>query len=203
MRFVRRPALWYGAAVSRGLMERSCPVCGSAARREFLRKQTLELVSCANCSMVYASPIEEGWATGQFYDQLATPYYLSPNKVESDYSPVRFARELKLFRRFCSGGGVLDIGCSTGAFLYQLKTRFGCDYDVTGIDVSGPALEYAERKGVRVIRGPFVDFDPGEELFSAITFWAVMEHLHDPRRFLEKAAALLQPSGLCFILVPN
>src|SRR5437764_1432062 len=57
MRFLRRPGLWYGAAVSRGLIERNCPVCGSAARREFLRKQTLELVSCTDCSMVYATPL--------------------------------------------------------------------------------------------------------------------------------------------------
>ena len=42
--------------------------------------------------MIYANPIEEGWATGLFYDQLAAPFYLSPDKVESDYSPVRFTR---------------------------------------------------------------------------------------------------------------
>jgi len=189
--------------MSRSLLQRACPVCGSLSRREFLTKQTLHLATCTDCSMVYANPIEEGWATGLFYGQLATPFYLSPDKVQSDYSPVRFARELRLFRRFCPQGRVLDVGCSTGAFLFQLKTRFGSDYDGTGVDVAGPALDYAEQQGVRVLRDSFFNLDPAKHRFSAITFWAVMEHLDRPRDFLAHAAALLEPSGLCFILVPN
>lgn len=153
--------------------------------------------------MIYANPIEEGWATGLFYDRLATPFYLSPDKVESDYSPVRFARELKLFRRFCASGPVLDVGCSTGAFLFQLQTRFGSDYTVAGVDVAGPALDYAEKKGVRVLRESFLNLDPGRHRFNAVTFWAVIEHLDRPQDFLAKAAALLEPGGTCFILVPN
>ncbi len=153
--------------------------------------------------MVYANPIEQGWATGLFYDQLATPYYLSPDKVESDYSPVRFERELKLFRRFCPQGSVLDVGCSTGAFLFQVKSRFGSEYDVTGIDVAGPALDYAEQKGARILRESFLSLAKEKHRFAAITFWAVMEHLDRPKEFLIKAAELLAPTGVCFILVPN
>ena len=36
-----------------------------------------------------------------------------------------------------------------------------------------------------------------------ITFWAVMEHLVEPRAFLHISAKLLRPGGHCFILVPN
>jgi len=153
--------------------------------------------------MVFANPIEEGLASGLFYDRLAVPFYLSPDKVESDYSPVRFARELKLFRSFCPNGSVLDVGCSTGAFLFQLKTRFDGDYEIAGIDVAGPALDYAEQKGIPVLRESFLRSDFGSKRFDAITFWAVIEHLDKPGEFLAKAASLLRPSGLCFILVPN
>jgi SAM-dependent methyltransferase len=160
-------------------------------------------VRCHSCSMVYANPIEDGWATGLFYDQLAVPFYLSPDKIDSDYSPVRFARELRLFYKFCRRGTVLDVGCSTGAFLYQLKNRFGDNYDVAGIDVAGPALDYAEKKGIRVLRESFLTTDFQQTQFSAITFWAVMEHLANPSEFLIKAMSLLKPAGVCFILVPN
>jgi 2-polyprenyl-3-methyl-5-hydroxy-6-metoxy-1,4-benzoquinol methylase len=167
------------------------------------RKQTLALVRCTDCSMVFASPIEEGWATGLFYDKLALPYYLSPDKLESDYADVRFARELKLFRKFCHEGTVLDVGCSTGAFLFQLGAKFGPAYDCLGMDVAGPALDYAERKGVRVLRESFLHHDFGSKRFSAITFWAILEHLALPGDFLRKAASLLTPEGFCFVLVPN
>lgn len=153
--------------------------------------------------MVYASPIDEGWATGHFYDRLGTPYYLSPDKVQSDYAPVRFARELKLFRRFCRQGTVLDVGCSTGAFLFQLQSRYAGAYELMGTDVAGPALDYAEKMGIPVLRQPFLSADFGGRRFSAVTFWAVLEHLAQPREFLLKAASLLEPAGFCFILVPN
>jgi 2-polyprenyl-3-methyl-5-hydroxy-6-metoxy-1,4-benzoquinol methylase len=184
-------------------IERKCPVCESSSHEPLFKKETLSLVRCTTCSMIFANPIEQGWASGAFYGNLAEPFYLSADKLESDYAPVRFARELKLFRRFCREGSVLDVGCSTGAFLYQLKTRFPDAYRVSGMDVAGPALDYAEQKGIRALRESFPDADFKGETFSAITFWAVIEHLLDPRAFLAKAASLLQPSGYCFILVPN
>jgi 2-polyprenyl-3-methyl-5-hydroxy-6-metoxy-1,4-benzoquinol methylase len=98
---------------------------------------------------------------------------------------------------------VLDVGCSTGAFLYQLKTRYPADYRVVGTDVTSAALDHAEQKGIDVIRGSFLDHDFGVTRFDAVTFWAVMEHLVDPKRFLAKATMLLKPGGHCFVLVPN
>jgi 2-polyprenyl-3-methyl-5-hydroxy-6-metoxy-1,4-benzoquinol methylase len=185
------------------LIPRACPVCASDARADVLKKGALQLVRCGDCSMVYASPIEESLITGQFYDQLASPFYLSPNKLESDYAPVRFAREIKLFRRFCASGDVLDVGCSNGAFLFRLIQDFGSNYRVAGIDVAGPALDYAESKRVPVIRESFLELDSKSKRFDAITFWAVLEHIPDPKSFLRLTAALLKPGGRCFILVPN
>jgi len=153
--------------------------------------------------MVFVNPVEEDWADGSRYDQLGTPFYLSPDKLQSDYNPVRFAREIRLFRRFVPQGRVLDVGCSTGAFLFHLQARFPGQYDPTGIDVSGPALDHAESQGVRVLRTSFLETDFGPGPFDAITFWAVAEHLMDPGRFLRHAVGLLRPGGRCFVLVPN
>ncbi|MEO7675134.1 MAG: class I SAM-dependent methyltransferase, partial [Verrucomicrobiota bacterium] len=182
---------------------RVCPLCGKNNFATFLQKQDLRLVRCRDCSMIFANPVPAEMVSGSFYDKARTPFYLSPEKLESDYASVRFERELNLFRRFCSTGSVLDVGCSTGAFLYQLKNRFPNFYRGTGTDISQSALEYARSRGVEIVAGSFLDFQFGEQRFDAITFWAVMEHLLEPRKFLEKAASLLQRGGHCFILVPN
>ena len=184
-------------------VDRPCPVCEGGAADEVLRKGTLRLVRCLNCSMVYADPVEPELASGRFYDRLGVPFYLSPDKLESDYAPVRFERELRLFRKCCRAGAVLDVGCSTGAFLFQLKNRFPDSYSVTGTDVTGAALDYAEGRGIEVIRQSFLGYDFGERKFDAVTFWAVMEHLVEPGKFLRRAAAVLMPGGHCFILAPN
>jgi 2-polyprenyl-3-methyl-5-hydroxy-6-metoxy-1,4-benzoquinol methylase len=151
--------------------------------------------------MLYANPVPVEFVSGQYYDERGTDYYLSPAKLESDYAPVRFERELRLFRRFCVGGAVLDVGCSTGGFLYNLNERSQREYQRLGTDVSRPALDYAASRGVPVLQGNFLDSPCGP--FDAVTFWAVLEHLFEPRSFLERAWSLLKPDGLCFVLVPN
>lgn len=194
----------FGKVVDHGhSLGRNCPVCGQGEGQPWLRKAEMRLVRCPACAMVYVNPVPEEMASGEYYDREGSGYYVSEAKRESDYADVRFARELKLFRRHCRTGAVLDVGCSSGAFLYQLRRQFPGDYEVLGTDVSGPSLDYAESRGIGVVRGDFLRQDFGGRLFDAVTFWAVLEHLVEPAAFLDKTATLLKQSGRCFVLVPN
>jgi 2-polyprenyl-3-methyl-5-hydroxy-6-metoxy-1,4-benzoquinol methylase len=182
-------------------LQRRCPICDGAEATLVLQKGDLHLVRCAACGMVYANPVPREYETGDFYDHSGG-YYLSEDKLRSDYSPVRFERELRIFTQYVKAGHVLDVGCSTGAFLHQLTTRFPGRYTVAGTDVAGPALDYAQSKGIAVRRGNFIE-QPFDGVFDAVTFWAVVEHLVHPPPFLEKAESVLKPGGYCFVLVPN
>src|SRR5262249_16829349 len=130
------------------VVRRVCPLCARGDADPWLTKEPLRLVRCRGCAMVYADPVPADLATGTFYDPLSLPFYLSADKLESDYAPVRFERELRWFRSFCPSGAVLDVGCSTGGFLFQLNTRYPGDYTVTGTDVAEAALDHAEGRGI-------------------------------------------------------
>jgi len=221
--------------MSHPLLHRPCPVCDREHFEPHWQKADLHVVSCSACGLVYVNPVPASMASGEFYDTEGASYYLSPSKLESDYADVRFERELKLFRQFCPRGAVLDVGCGSGAFLFQLKKCWPGHYEILGTDVSGAPLDYAASRGVPVVRGDFLEQDfaasggmgktssplqeppphpalspvGGEgnrkagEGFDAIAFWATLEHLAEPKRFLEKAHSILKPGGLCFVLVPN
>lgn len=178
-------------------------MCGRNEAKAYLQKGELRLVRCRHCGMIYVNPVPGEFASGEYYDRAGSDYYLSPAKLESDYAAVRFERELRLFREHCQRGAVLDVGCSSGAFLFQLNQRFPGCYQVLGTDVSGPPLDYAESRGVPVIRGDFLEQELNRRRFDAVTFWAVLEHLAVPQQFLAKAASVLKPGGLCYVLVPN
>ena len=186
---------------SAALIHRPCPVCGESAPAPYLRKLDLQLVRCTRCGMVYANPVLAEMASGNFYDRAGSEY-LTPEKLASDYAAVRFERELRLFRAHCQRGSVLDVGCSSGAFLYQLKQRFPDDYTILGTDVSAEPLAHAAKMGVPVVNGSFLT-QTFDRQFDAVTFLAVMEHLADPKAFLKKAVSALKPGGLCFMLTPN
>src|SRR3954468_12200640 len=109
------------------MLHRVCPLCDEQDAARLWQKGALQLVRCRACSMVYVDLVAEMVASGLVYRER--PFYLSPEKLESDYAPVRYERELKVFRAWCRAGAVLDVGCSTGAFLHQLKTRFQAAYD--------------------------------------------------------------------------
>src|SRR5262249_53214480 len=75
-------------------------------------------------------------------------------------------------------------------------------YEVLGTDVSGLPLDYAESRGVPVLRADFVRHDFSTKRFLAVTFWAVLEHLAEPVSFIEEAWSVLGTGGLCFVVVP-
>src|SRR5207247_9049734 len=108
---------------------RNCPLCGRDEAQAHLEKGGLKLVRCGHCSIIYANPAPAEFASGQYYENTGLAYYLSPAKLESDYAAVRFERELRLFRSYCSRGAILDVGCSSGGLWCQLKTRFPGAYD--------------------------------------------------------------------------
>jgi len=180
---------------------RSCPVCEHDESEAFWSKGELKVNRCAHCFMLYVADLSGEFASGKHYEKA--DFHLSPDKLNSDYSPVRFERELRIFRSFCASGKVLDVGCSTGGFLFQLQSRFPEGYAVIGVDIATAPLGHAEKQGISVIREPFLKHDFGTERFDAITFWAVMEHLPNPKKFLSRAADVLRSGGHCFILVPN
>ncbi len=167
-----------------------------------MRKQSLVLARCRRCAMVHLDPLPSGMDE-TFYDQIGRPYYLSPDKLEGDYASVRFERELKLLRHHVPHGRLLDVGCSTGAFLHQLRARFPRDYVATGIEVSHAAIEFARSRGLEVIEESLLTHDFGDRRFDAIMFWAVLEHLSEPGAFVRRATRLLETGGCCLALVPN
>jgi 2-polyprenyl-3-methyl-5-hydroxy-6-metoxy-1,4-benzoquinol methylase len=167
-----------------------------------MTKGSLALVQCGACGMGYADPLPPE-SSPAYYDALGQPYYLSPDKLAGDYSPVRFSRELALTRRFAPKGALLDVGCGTGGFLFQLQTRHENDYAVTGLEVSAPAAEHARAQGLHVIQAPLTEHRFGDARFDSVTFWAVLEHLPDPLAQTRRASELLRPGGVLLALVPN
>jgi 2-polyprenyl-3-methyl-5-hydroxy-6-metoxy-1,4-benzoquinol methylase len=96
---------------------------------------------------------------------------------------------------------LLDVGSGQGYLLEAASQR---GLDVVGYEVdSETAADVARGRGLPVLSGPFEDLTRSAQPFDAIVFHHVLEHLKDPRKYLDCLDSLLRPGGTLFVAVPN
>lgn len=98
------------------------------------------------------------------------------------------------------GQHLLDIGCGNGKFLVLAREA---GWQVTGIEPDPKAAEAAGRQGVRVHQGTIDLLDGQAAVFDAVTLSHVIEHVHEPKQFMNAVSRLLKPGGLVYIDTPN
>jgi methionine biosynthesis protein MetW len=108
----------------------------------------------------------------------------------------------KLLTLVEGGTRVLDVGCSTGYLARRLVER-GCS--VVGIEVDAAAAEAARDVCEEVLVGDvetmMLPFEEGA--FDVVLCGDTIEHLRDPRRFLERVRPLLRDGGKLVLTTPN
>lgn len=182
-----------------------CPLCGNnqpefwlaAPDRFNAGRETHRLVRCTRCWLVSLQnpprPEEMGKHYGPDYDRFIGR--------AGDNSSNRWRDRREAITKHKSSGAILDLGCSSGAFLETLK---GQGWELYGIEMSeGAAKQATERSGARVYVGDVLDAPFAPNSFDVITCFDVLEHVYEPRKVLEKARHWLKPGGIVYILVPN
>jgi 2-polyprenyl-3-methyl-5-hydroxy-6-metoxy-1,4-benzoquinol methylase len=110
-------------------------------------------------------------------------------------------RRLKKLLPYKAAGNLLDVGAGIGQFLHHARPFFT---DVQGTEVSDSAIRIAREKyGLKVHLGQVEELDTQLESFDNITLFHVLEHVPDPVRLVQRCQALLRPSGVLTIAVPN
>lgn len=126
---------------------------------------------------------------------------------QSDHKRPAFRQWQRVTRPVRPGppGTLLDIGCGTGGFLRFAASR---GWRVYGFDASQAQAEHARATfpEVRCSVGCadyLAQLGQPEQRFDMVTLWDVLEHVRDPRPFLEEIRAVLAPGGVLFISVPG
>ncbi len=196
----------------------ACDYCGSEDRASIYTGPDWQgqpvpdrcaLVRCNECGLIYLSPRPTPATIGFYYPTDYVPYRPA---VEAEPNPLlRWTRRRKLTQRRrwvekitgLSTGRILDVGCSTGLFLNEMKAA---GWETAGVELSSWAAGYArETFALDVITGMLPDvadlFAPAS--FDVITYWDVLEHTFSPSVELQHCARLLRPDGILAINIPN
>jgi SAM-dependent methyltransferase len=188
----------------------ACPVCGdSDSMPLFETKDWTFQVSddrfvvrrCLRCRTGYLSPRPSPGDLPRYYP----PRFYWSHEGGTEPLPwgeivARRAEQLAAKSQVLADlapGRLLDIGAQKGEFLWYMRER--------GWTVEGVELDNAipNPQGLPIRYGDFLTMEFEAESFDAVTAWAVLEHVQEPRQFVEKAAAILRPGGCFVALVTN
>ncbi len=115
-------------------------------------------------------------------------------------------RYLTILESYVGGpltGSLLEVGCGHGDFLAQAAER---GLSVCGIEYSAHAVNIAANKigsSGEVICGEIAQLANSGKRFDYIVFADVLEHVRDPRQFLQHVHSLLQDNGMIMTIVPS
>ncbi|HXY61967.1 MAG TPA: class I SAM-dependent methyltransferase, partial [Nitrospirota bacterium] len=95
---------------------------------------------------------------------------------------------------------LLDVGCSSGAFLADAK-KFG--FLETGVEPAAEPVKTAREFGLNVRQGFLHDLRFPDEAFDVITLFEVIEHLREPMELLRECRRILRREGIMVIGTGN
>jgi len=199
------------------LHQRDCPVCSahaadaplflpasldaarltasSFASRKAPEFMSYRLVNCPDCTAVYAS---EAPGAGALANAYHAADYSSADEAAYAARVYRDRLEPHL-AGLPHRGTALEIGTGTGVFLTALQTLGFAE--VVGIEPSPAAIAAADPAIAPHIReGIFTgdEYPPGS--LSLICCFQTLEHVPDPRGFVEAAFRMLAPGGMIALI---
>jgi len=192
----------------------SCPACRGEKRERLFGIQHSILYECGDCRLRYLDPCLSPNSMKAAYESeehlvdlhgFHKGYFLYGDLSKASQTATDFRRALRLldkqWRNVPEDRRILDVGFGNGLFLAVAQKE---GWRVDGIDSSRRNVDLAARKfSLKLSCSSLEDWEPGDGIYDAVSFWDVIEHLPNPDIALQKCHKLLKPNGLVLIGLPN
>ncbi len=177
-----------------------CPLCGGTENIPLYREGSFEMVRCCSCQFIFLNPRPTSDSLYRFYQHYLPEEESSIESWKKMMRPI-FHRAAHLLQPYSRGRRLLDVGTGFGFFLAEMKKR---GWDVTGVEISQKAMDYArDVSGLDIRPGPLEKATFPNDYFNVVTGFYVIEHLPDPMNFFRECRRILKPGGLLLLRYPH
>lgn len=199
------------AARSSEFVEVDCPACASRDRRSRFEKAGFTYVECTACRTLYVSPrptpamLSDYYTTSDNYRFWAD--HLFPATEETRRTRIfrpRVDRIVEIADRHgVPRGTILEVGAGFGTFCEEVQAS-GAFETAIGIEPTPDLAARCRDRGITVLESAVEDVDL-EQLPppDVVASFEVIEHLFEPRGFVEGCARILRPGGLLVLTCPS
>jgi 2-polyprenyl-3-methyl-5-hydroxy-6-metoxy-1,4-benzoquinol methylase len=143
-------------------------------------------------------------ANGYINKRYGTKRYPATERLSlfAELLPIMSAMDsqFRYLPRPIEGQCLLDIGCGNGDFLIRANEM---GWKASGLEPDPSAVEVARGRGLQVNRGTIDEIVDLNAHYDAITLSHVVEHVYQPREFLQSVNRLLKKDGIVYIDTPN
>lgn len=200
------------------MTDRLCPYCSSLDSELVLTgygipsksprpTHSFNLVCCRQCRAMFVSPAPPRSELIEYYP---LDYY-APAPTSHIWAIFERLNRMNSFlqrktRQWISTDSrfltrrVLEIGCATGRNLEPFLTA---GWEAYAVEPNRRLASIARSKGIAVHVGFDDDAAWNDLKFEVVILHHVLEHDHDPRAMLSRAAEALSPGGQLFVEVPT
>ena len=177
----------------------ACLVCRGTRARVLFRKGGKDFVRCEACGLVWLDPMPTAAEVAAYYDQSYRDGIYEPYAAADTIRRLIAEHRLAAIRPHVRPGRWLDVGAATGHFV-EAAARAGIAAE--GCELSGSAVASARARGLTMHHAAIEDFAPPAR-YDTITAFDVIEHLREPRAFLDRLRSWLAPAGTLALTLPD
>jgi len=152
------------------------------------KERQIELRACRCCDLRFYHPAMAG--DEEFYERLqGFDWYYLTEKEEYDIAAQHVAHD----------ASVLEVGVGYGAFAKRIETKA-----YVGLELSESAVAMARRRGLSVYKSTIEAYATEHEgKHDVVCSFQVLEHVTNPRSFIEASLRCLKPGGRLIQSVPS
>lgn len=149
--------------------------------------------------VLHYSTNNKGWCDDltEFHENVAGENYFI-DKASRNHTIYQLKTALKQ----ASKPAILEVGCSSGFMLHEIRTAFPQAVLMGSDIVYKPLLKLAERLPIPLLRFDMVQCPLPNNCLDAIIMLNVLEHIEDDLTALQQVYRVLKPGGIFIIEVP-
>jgi len=199
--------------VSAGKSEtRPCALCGGENFKSALECEGFSFVKCRHCGLVQRNPQpDKNEILARYSDTYGNDYLSYELENETAFLKLqqlalkdagfsKLEKKLLAAEQRAEPPSILDIGCATGALIASLRDK---GWRVTGVEISPSAIYAKNERKLDVRNTPLEENHFPGNSFDVILASHLIEHLNEPKSFLEETYRILKNDGAIFITTPD
>lgn len=182
----------------------TCINCSENLELYFIKKG-FRILKCKKCKLMAVENVPDDlapfYSKGYFTGDVELDGYMDyeADKEVTKNTYIQYLDEIESNCTSKSKPNLFEVGCATGFFLELAKER---GWRVSGIDLSGYAIQKAKEKGLKVSTRTFESIE-NDVHYDVIAMYDLIEHVKDPVGTIQKAYNLLQSKGLVVFTTPD